>query len=161
MGMKTLLFISTLVVLTSCSLMDFTDEDHFYVDPPLKIFVNRFYHEAEIRQVNPGRNMIMVLSNDLHANITGIDGLTIHNLNEIKIDRNFTLGKLSQKTHEDSLTVEFVVFHEMAHLLLNRGHVDDSVYSIMTPDFQWLYDYQTDSEKRKILIDELFSYSIP
>jgi len=155
--MKTII-LSVLICGSMISCTDFTEGIHYEIDPELKIFVDRFYVEAAKRNVSVGKNIIMVLSNDLNANITGIDGLTIHNLNEIKIDRNFVIGKLSQKYHPDSLTVEFVVFHEIGHLLLHREHVDDSVYSIMAPDFQWLNDYQTDPAKRKILIDELFKY---
>ena len=154
--MKTILItILSVICLTSCT--DITDQEHSYIDPHLKIFVKRFYAEAAKRHKELRQDMTMVLTDDLNTNYTGVFGLTLYDLREIKIDSNFTLNALSQKDAIDSLTIEFIVFHEMGHLILGRGHEPYPTYSIMTVDEQWLYDYQTDPDKRKILIDELFS----
>jgi len=147
-------FFLLLITLFSCS--DFTDSRHFYIDPHLKIFANRFFAEGAKRNKDVNKDMTMVLTDDLNTFYTGIYGLTVYELSEIKIDKRFTLETLSMKDHFDSLNVEFIVFHEMGHFLLHRAHAPYNTYSIMVPDGQYMYDYQTDPNKRKILIDELF-----
>jgi Zn-dependent peptidase ImmA (M78 family) len=154
--MKKILFIIIPACLLFSSCTDFVDQRHFYVAPELKIFVNKFYAEATKRHLNLSHEMTMILTDDLNTVFTAVYGLTLYDLKEIKIDRRFTLKSLAQINSIDSLTIEFIVFHEMGHLILHRDHEPYPTYSIMTVEEQWLYDYQTDPEKRKILINELF-----
>lgn len=164
MGMKTLFQKSIepkyLVIITIflCACSSLTDEKHFYVDRQLTVFVDRFYKEANQRGIILQRqDLIMAIKNNGFYAGAGPEGVTKYSLSEIDIDPNFTIPLLNSHSGVDSLNVEYVVFHELAHYLLHRQHLDDSHYTIMTPDDFYKSDFQTDSVKRKELIDELFT----
>lgn len=150
--MKTILFALLSIALASCSMQD---ENHYSIDPSVRIFVDRFYAEARAHGINLQQNRLTLILKNLgeHAG-AGVEGVSVYDMDEINLDINYVINKLKTENHFDSLDVEYVVFHELSHYLLHRGHVES--YSIMTPDGLFKADFSTDPDKRKILIDELF-----
>lgn len=155
--MKTVIIsIFSLIVLTSCT--DLVDQKHYYVDPKLKVFVDHFYKEATLHNVSLQDNNILITIGTIPtaANGNDVDGYADDNkivINSALI--NSALGH-SWNDDQDSLHVEYVIFHEMAHYLLHRKHLNYPNFTIMTYDSWFLGNYQTDKSDRKKLIDELF-----
>jgi len=133
------LFFWILFIAASCT---FIDDPHFEVDVRLKISVDEFYRQAEIRGVNVSRELIVRVGD---INSVGLfkprKGLPV-----IIISRSFV------ESSTDSLALQYIVFHEMGHFM-GRDHNTD--FSIMNPN-KYAGEYRSDFEKRVQLIDELF-----
>ena len=146
MGMKTLLIIAFMAVFcTACQL----DDEYIYnVDPRLEYYVDRFYTEADSRKISLQRIdltvSVMPIIGDQFTH-----GVTDHENNSITINESFFL-------YSDSSQIEYCVFHEMGHLLLNRRHEPLQNYSIMIPEDWYSSDYELYPNKRQELINELF-----
>jgi hypothetical protein len=150
--MKTLLF--ALILLTSCT--DFTDENHFEVDPKLLPYVDRFYKEAEQRGLSLQRVNLKVEFGKLPEFIAG---KFYHESMTVKIDSSKSSWKMQP---------EALVFHELGHALLNRLHdnkrlANGMLESIMNFDSLPSY-YKANAlsslpNTREYYLDELFSKS--
>jgi hypothetical protein len=152
--MKNLLFIVIAFLSVACK--DFTDESHYVCDPRIEPFVDTFFKEAKARNVSVYKfDVLITLSKDLPFYIFG---LTEYDKMRIKFNTQYYNEHIGGafNTHEDTLKMEMVVLHELGHYYLHRGHTSFNTYSIMTPEGTYEYDYITDPEKRKILLDELF-----
>lgn len=153
--MKTIiLIIFSILTLSSCS--DFTDQDHYYVDPRLQYFVDKFYKEAELRGVHINKHDIEIVVGQ-----TTKQGYTDYSKHQIAINESMIKAGLGHSYNDaaDSLEIEYVIVHECSHWFLKRGHLPDSVFTIMTPNDEHIVAYQRDSIARRALIEELFSQS--
>jgi len=156
--MKKIAFIIISAIAASCSNM--VDENHYYVTPELKSFVDNFYNEAAKQGIRLQKNNLSITLKklDFHAG-AGVEGVSVYNKDEVFLDVDFATNLLNSKNHIDSLNVEYVVFHELGHYLLHRGHISEQNYTIMTPDGWYKSDFQTSIKKRNQLITELFKVS--
>lgn len=151
-GKNCLKFLVIVFTCSSCS--DLIDQDHYYVAPELKVFVDRFYSEASVRGITIGKENVEVLIGDIKSS-NSVEGRSTES--NVVIDKKFYESNIGHSWNDkfDSLDVEYVVFHELGHYLLHRDH--ENKFTIMTPDGTYKGDYQSDSIKRKLLIDELFT----
>lgn len=147
------------IALSSCTL---TDQSHFEITPELMPSVNIFYKEAEKRNFYVHHdNLIVQLTTNLKDNGNAIFGLTTYPtyfniVSSIQIDRKFCESLFSNETKRDSLTIEYVLFHEFGHFM-GRTH-DDSKPSIMSSTGLYSYEYSTNDSSRTALINELFTH---
>jgi len=165
---KIIMSILTAVIFSSCAVM--TDEAHYEVSPELRVFVDRFYAEAESRGIYFDRDSVSIelrdnlQKTDLAYGVTYGRGSAYH---LIFIDRQFALQQLNEFSAVDYLgdvvydsaafyTLEYVVFHECGHSFLNRGHVGDGHFSIMTGDGSYIGNFESIDADRQKLINELF-----
>lgn len=154
--MRTVVMIFAFIMagISSCTM---EDQNHYYVTPELRPFVVNFYERASAHGLKLQRNNVSVtlgklaFSEDPH----GSNGLT-NAQTGVTLDVNFVTQKLSTGSHTDSIQVEYVVFHELGHYLLHRGHLSPEYYTIMTAQSSYLGDYRSYPEKREKLIQELF-----
>ncbi|GHM98826.1 hypothetical protein WSM22_03160 [Cytophagales bacterium WSM2-2] len=128
-----------LLLLTRCS---FIDEHHFEICPEARFYVDQFYSEAHTRGILiPKENLIVKIEE------SGLLGITYHGVPS----RVLLSASLFEK---DSLFIEYVVFHEMGHAVLNREHC--KAYSVMNPN-RYVSEFRQNPSEHKKLIDELFS----
>lgn len=112
MGMKTLtILIFSGIILMSCT--DFTDQQHYYVDPKFKSFVDEFINEAKNRGINlSGTDLIMI-----HKQFNDKCGLTVYGLSTVYIDTTSICWGINKKE---------LVFHELGHYFLHRDHNNET-----------------------------------
>ncbi|MFN7611079.1 MAG: hypothetical protein ACK5QX_09130 [bacterium] len=127
-----------IILLFSCSY-----QREFKVDKELKVYVDSFFDLA----MNKGlliqkENLIVTLS----ANIGSLQGLSSKKNGQRIVEINYY-----NYQNYSSDYIEAIVFHELGHALLNRGH-DDSVESLMNTSV-CLSCY---SNNKEYLIKELF-----
>ena len=137
------------------SCMDFTDEYHYYVDPRLKVFVDRFYGEARKRGINLPMNGLSVALQVPSGN-DGAFGESLNGTFVVFLLPSFVYNQLRTGYRADSLWVEDVVFHELGHSLLFENHRGGE--SIMNPAGQHMNLYATDESARQKMINELFAH---
>lgn len=143
--MKYLFFV--FLFLTAC---DFTDQIHVSVEPRLMPFYKSFIKNGLIRGIDLSESNVYVGFGDLrqkvYLGLTEYDGIV-----RITIDSGFYN---SYKNNERGLKrIEYIVYHELGHALLNRQHTLD--YSIMNGSVN-MSEYSHNQYLRKKLIDELF-----
>jgi|SRR5690606_4482439 len=152
--MKTLAY-ALVLLFSSCS---FLDENHYYVDPLLEPFVDKFFEEADKRNVPLCKCNLTVRLQHGHHKKRGAYGTSegtalTTSLRSVVLDYDAVIYDL-----QDTGTVlwtERLVFHELGHAILYRKHTKS--YSIMNNrNDDYREDYYNDPEKREILIDELF-----
>lgn len=106
----------SIAFLICCAMFTCCDREiGFIIDPKIAIYVDNFYHEAEIRGV-----------------VLRLDNL---NVSVINLGDRFGLTKdgkyvyIHQPFVESysgySLELEVIIFHELGHALLSKGHIDD------------------------------------
>jgi hypothetical protein len=157
MGMKITIFALLSVALSSCA-TGFIDENHTYCSENLKPFYDSFMKEVKARGIILSRPEIGL---SVHPGKleSPLDGYTKYDQKEIIINNilvNSNLGH-SYNTHVDSMEVQYVVYHELAHYLLNREHLPDSTFTIMTARSSYLLDYMRRPAFEKRLNEELFT----
>ena len=124
------------------------NEERYAIEPDLELFVDRFYSEGEARGLIIEReNLIVMIKNDLNK-IDQAWGLSKRKGGQrfVYIDREYYDDMLRGNNLEE---IEFLVFHELGHALLGRGHLT-GVKSIMNTGWTSYYG------QRKEFIDELF-----
>lgn len=134
------------------------DGVQYFVDVPLQEYFNRFTAEAALRNVTIDLVALQV-SGDIRI-ITShqVIGQCVHTEKEpntVIVDKFYwdSVGDLER---------EFLVFHELGHCALGRGHVDDSdahgdCVSMMTSGTGLCHiNYTTTT--REALLDELFTF---
>jgi Zn-dependent peptidase ImmA (M78 family) len=131
-------YLIIIILLFSCSY-----QREFKVDKELKVYVDSFFDLA----MNKGlliqkENLIVTLS----ANIGSLQGLSSKKNGQRIVEINYY-----NYQNYSSDYIEAIVFHELGHALLNRGH-DDSVESLMNTSV-CLSCY---SNNKEYLIKELF-----
>lgn len=125
-------FIILLFSLFGCS--DLIDESHFEVDKRLLPFVNNFYNEARKNKINIQHNYLIALIDEQSLEINGSSEVN-SSIPKIHINSKFFKENDGYVQGNDSIgfySIQYVVFHELGHALLYRGHVSDFM-SIMNP----------------------------
>lgn len=129
----------------------------YSVDAPLQPYFDRFAEEAALRNVVIDYDVLMI-SGDIRLitsqNVIGQCGHSEEEPTVVIVDKFYWDGA-------NDLEREFLIFHELGHCALNRGHIDDSdafgdCVSIMTSgtgSCNINYTLTT----REELLDELFS----
>ena len=139
-------YLIIILLLTSCNLG--MDDYTYSVQPELLPYVETFYKEAEQRGVTILKENLTVVIRPVSSS-----GLAVHDANGNRI---VYINPDSFYANSDILENqrEYLIFHELAHALLNRRHV--KTYSIMNYDKagEILSDYSTGS--REELLNELF-----
>jgi hypothetical protein len=144
---------ASILVIGSCV----TDEEpQFLIDEPLQEYFDRFAVEAGLRNVVIDYEEMMI-SGDIRVitspNVIGQCGHTEEEPNIVIVDKFYW-------DDADELEREFLVFHELGHCALKRGHIDDSdlqgnCVSMMTSGTgQCNINYT--AATREALLDELF-----
>lgn len=142
-----------LLVIGSCAK---DEEPQYLVDEPLQDYFDRFQVEAAQRGIVIDYDALMV-SGDIRVintpNVIGQCGHTEKEPNVVIIDKFYW-------DDADDLEREFLVFHELGHCAIFRGHIDDSdgqgdCISIMTSGTGICRINYTTST-RTALLDELF-----
>lgn len=150
--MKKIILLTTL--LSSCT---FIDEDRSHIDKELRPFYDSFMREVRARNIPLRRSEIGL---NLYAGPLKYprDGVTMYDEREIVINElrvRTDLGH-SYNNHVDSMEIQYIVYHELAHYFLDRGHLPDTVLTIMTPDGAHLIDYMRKPDIATKLNKELF-----
>ena len=146
-------FLTIMMVAGSCA---DEEEPEFLIDAPLQEYFDRFKVEAELRGI-PIDFEAMMISGDIRLigtpNVIGQCGHTEKEPNVVIVDKFYWDGA-------DDLEREFLIFHELGHCALDRGHLDDSdsqghCLSIMTSG-TGLCEINYTEATRTTLLDELF-----
>jgi Zn-dependent peptidase ImmA (M78 family) len=136
-----------ILALTSCSLFE---EPHWDIETDLSVWVEKFYTEAEKRGKIIQRQYLTVQF-DGHIKYAGVSerGRHIVKINSAFFYQHFTINK-------DSFAVEYVVFHELGHALMDKRHVDS--YAIMNNCCKTLnvYTHKDSADFRVKMMDKLF-----
>jgi hypothetical protein len=138
----------------SCS--DDTD-GYAFIDTRLRPFLDSFALEGSLRgvEIDWNTNVLVAVIEDIpDAGVAGQCAKNIDRLNELTIDRVFW-------NISTDMEKEFVIFHELGHCVLERGHLDikddnGNCLSIMQSGLgncERVYNEQN----RTVLLDELFS----
>jgi hypothetical protein len=133
------------------------EEPEFLIDAPLQEYFDRFKAEAALRGVEIDFALMMI-SGDIRLigtqNVIGQCGHTEEEPNVVIVDKFYW-------DSASDLDREFLIFHELGHCALQRGHTDDSdgqgncisIMSSGTGSCNINYTLET----RTALIDELFN----
>ena len=142
-----------LVVLGSCAK---DEEPQFLIDAPLQEYFDRFQDEAALRGMEINF-VALKISGDIRLigtqNVIGQCGHTENEPNVVIVDKFYW-------DNASDLDREFLIFHELGHCALGRGHLDDSdgqgnCISIMSSG-TGLCHIEYTLATRTALIDELF-----
>lgn len=146
--MKTTLLTLLSIALSGCFYSGM-DDDYQRIDPKLRPHVDQFVSEASARGVSIDISSLKMVIGDAGKDVGGI---TYYQDNRIIIDSTVA---------EESL--ERIIFHEMGHLYLHRGHRNEMVQNGIRNEIVPIsimnccapvFNYQAD---RIRYIDELFS----
>ncbi len=153
-SIKTVSFLAAMMLVIGSCAKD--DEPEFLIDAPLQEYFDRFAVEAALRNVVIDYEAMMV-SGDIRIitspNVIGQCGHTEKEPNVVIVDKFYWESA-------DDLEREFLIFHELGHCAIKRGHLDDSdpqgnCMSIMTSGTgSCNINYSVTT--REELLDELF-----
>lgn len=151
---KSALFAVLILLLGACAK---DDGPQFFVDSSIKPYFDRFEEEAALRNLNINLDSMMI-SGDIRVinsqNVIGQCGHTESEPSVVIVDKFYWDAA-------DDLEREFVIFHELGHCALFKGHNDISdgqgnCVSIMTSGTgSCKINYNTST--RKALLDQLFT----
>jgi len=151
---KSTLFAVLILLLASCA----KDEGpQYFVDGSIRPYFERFMDEAALRNLNIDLDSMMI-SGDIRVinsqNVIGQCGHTESEPSVVIVDKFYWDAA-------DDLEREFVIFHELGHCALFKGHNDISdaqgnCVSIMTSGTSSCIINYTPAT-RKALLDELFT----
>lgn len=134
---------------TGC-LSSFIDEPVHYVDPSLKYYYNLFLQDGLLRGHDyTYENIILELSH-LKSNEGGVYFDRKNSVNHVVINENFY-----HSHYKDTALIKLVVYHELGHALLKKGHQHDDCQNIMYRHTSTctIFKFRHD---QKSMIDELF-----
>jgi hypothetical protein len=148
---KVLTFLAFLILLFSMASCMYLETG---IDPEIKPFIDDFYKEAHARGIYPGKVITAQFSDIKRA-----QGRSVKATKAIYLDQD-SEGWRSNP--------EALVFHELAHLLLDRDHDNTRINkfskSIMASERDPVY-HRNEGEKlyyrRQYYIDELFNQNTP
>lgn len=137
------------------------------VDPGLEAFVDRFFAEAALRNVEVSDNNLEVIFKDLSAE--GVCGLGYFNfggtdMRRVEISNNIFCWDIQTEFAQESL-----VFHELGHAILKKVHRNRKLPNGLPADLMCdgnvcdifdFYDKYT-LGKRAYYLDELFNAAAP
>ena len=146
--------VSALLVVVSCGK---DDEPQFLVDEPLQEYFDRFAVEGALRNVVIDYEVLKISGDIRIISTPNVIGQCIHTEKE---PNTVIVDKFYWDTADD-LEREFLVFHELGHCALGRGHLDDSdahgdYVSMMTSGTGSCHINYT-LATRETLLDELFN----
>lgn len=158
------LFISLIISLTSCFKKDhinpsFHEEENNF-EATLSAYFKSFEQEGAKRgwSINLEQSEIIGEIAEIHQeNVAGQCRWSSHQPNLVTIDKSFW-------NNSSDLSKEMVVFHELGHCFLNRGHREDQhtngqCISIMRSGLEGCLDNYT-AATRKTYLDELFDAAL-
>lgn len=133
------------------------DQNNFHVDAELKPFYDSFMKKAKesgATFVRPEYGLSVGVGNLEYPH----QGLTNYDIRSVVINKNLIKSNLGHyyNNHVDSMEVQYTVYHELAHYFLNREHLPDSTYTIMTAHSSYLLKYMRNPIDESRLNDELF-----
>ncbi len=151
-----------LVVFTNCR-----KDKNKLVDPGLEVFVDRFFAEAAMRNVEVSDNNLEVVFKDLTAE--GVCGLGYFSfggkdMRRVEISNNLFCWDIQSEFGRESL-----VFHELGHAILRKVHRNRKLPNGLPADLMCdgnvcdifsFYDQYT-LGKRAYYLDELFNAAAP
>lgn len=142
---------STIIILiiTSCSRIA---PNQFEVGVELRSFVVQFFDEAEQRHISVKHPDLIVSIEDL-PKVTLVYGMTYYTSPlKVVIDKDFY--RKNCKTEQGKLKIQFVLFHEFGHAILERSHIEaNSIMNARTIELDY---YSCNQTCRNTLITELF-----
>ena len=128
----------------------------YFVDAPLQEYFDRFVVEAALRNVVIDLEAQQISGDIRVINANQVIGQCIHTEKEpntVVVDKFYW-------DNANDLDREFLIFHELGHCALGRGHIDDSdsqgnCISIMTSG-TGICRIRYNTLTRETLLDELF-----
>lgn len=153
-----IIFLFFSITLLGCS--DLIDERHFEVDERLIPFVNNFYKEAKKQNVKIQHDyLIALIDNDQAGDVLG-ESEKNSSIPKIHINSQFFKTNDYDYTYDSVgfYSIQYIVYHELGHALLYRGHVYDH-RSIMEPGGEGftMNEYYSWASVRVKLNKELFT----
>jgi hypothetical protein len=140
------LAILLLFCITAC---DASEE--YYVAPELADYVESFYFEADSRGVSLQRSNLVIKLGGLPERI---DGQTRRSVGDFSGDQITVIIDSEFFSSSSRDCIEWVVYHELGHALLNRDHVGG--YSYMN-DLTRCYTNST-AYWKPVYLDEMFKH---
>jgi len=130
------------------------------IDTDLQIYVDQFFIEAEKRGMNLKRRKLEVVFNDT-IRVCGLGYKDYEGKGTRRVEINMTSHCWKQ---ESELRKEILLFHELGHAILERGHKNRRLpngmfASIMTEGSGLYSEYRL--ELRDYYVDELFNPNEP
>lgn len=141
--MKIITLLSFILLFGCKSEVVMKTEKSYSIDPKAESFVNAFYNDSIVRGLNIPKNLILTYSSTdpkWNEGVVGYCLLTEKNARppKIVINENFWSGATTYEKY-------MLVYHELGHCLLNRGHrtiVDYDYYRAgITIPFSYMYPY--------------------
>jgi len=146
-----------LMALGLCSCSDMVDQNHFGVDPVLRPFYDSFMEECKARNLKLARG-----EQDLSVGVAKLEypheGITYYDRKSIVINEALIRSNIGHpyNDHVDSMEVQYVVWHELAHYFLDRGHLPPGSLTIMTARSDFLLQYMHKPDTTHLMNQELF-----
>lgn len=157
----------SIIIFIFCAFISCGDTDEYRVDPEFEVYLQRFEMLAaqKGRKLDHNREGLIIEFADLEDGKAGL--AHYENPVRIEIDRNYW-ERIGNSAGAD-LMKENLIFHELGHGLLRRGHINSTLKngdwkSIMcggekVGDRPWNINYR--GIRRSYYIDELFNESTP
>lgn len=148
---KLLISIIPILSLVSC-FNSFDQTIEYRIEPTLEKHVNQFFDEAESRGlVLYKENLIISYNEDINA-----AGYSFKQGDQrIIFIKKSVINHFKSTRENPNWAIENLMFHELGHSILFRKHCDPK-YSIMELGMSF-YEYENDSTKRVLLVNELFT----
>jgi len=128
-------------ILSSC-ISDFDQTIEYRIDSRLTKYVDSFHERSGLEKYN----LLVIVTPLKELGLSSVNGS----------QRVITINETAVEIWDSRpILLEFVIYHELGHALLNRGHCGGE--SIMNDDLKPNY-YEFDSLKREQLINELFQW---
>ena len=150
-------YLAIIVIFCSCS-------TEYLVDERLKTYVDEFYVQGAKRGKKlPKDNLVITLKKGLYddGSVLGVTYLKDHRLFGEKQIKVFIDEAYFYRDDIESDCKETIIFHELGHALLNRGHSDQNISIMHTNSRYHCYkmDYYNKLD-RDVMLDELFNNMI-
>lgn len=151
------LVITIIILLTGCQ---FVDQPHFEVDPRLEHWVNKFYEAGVARGVDLQKDFLTVqFTRHQKGDELGRGKCGKFPWVEISYyEYSYRMTAFGHGKQVDSLALEYLIFHELGHAWVCRGHCGS--YSIMETGSgnktYYPYQHKDSTAFRERMLDEMF-----
>ena len=157
---KLLLTIIVYLIIFACK------KDDIYVVPDIiQPYIDEFIAEAAERGINLQIDDLVVLFEE-NLEVDGTHAAGLCQFGSKKTSPTIKLDTTSVNWQSNASSRELLVFHELGHCVLDRGHVEDRLpnnnfTSVMRPSGEQLYGPVLSRFKREYYFDELFNATSP
>lgn len=151
--------IYTILALTIC-LYSCKKDKFFITDPNVYMHYEAFKNEAKNRNIKLPKHKLKGFILEGSGSVLGSNGLPA----AAYYDHSDKMIHIDTTTGTYKTNLEVLIFHELGHALLGRGHKDD-MFNLLVPksimNGKSLPEYQNALFKREYYINELFNPDEP